>query len=120
MNLPSGLIFFLDFKYGSANQANHSSGTDIFGNTSGSGDATGGLYGAGKSGYSINDKEAASLNVGTEVITGSAAWKDLEFEPDLSASVGDVVKVTVGLQHFTRPDLDDRFKVVPAVDVEKK
>ena len=23
MNLPSGLIFFLDFKYGSANQANH-------------------------------------------------------------------------------------------------
>ena len=106
MNLPSGLIFFLDFKYGSANQANIDQNSDIFGNTSGSGDAAGGLYGAGRSGYSINDKEAASLNVGTEITTGSAVWKDLEFEPDLSASVGDVVKVTVGLQHFTRPDLD--------------
>ena len=34
MNLPSGLIFFLDFKYGSDNQANHTKGSDIFGNTS--------------------------------------------------------------------------------------
>ena len=57
MNLPSGLIFFLDFKYGSAFQANHSENSDIFGNTSGSGDASGGLYGAGKFGYSINDKK---------------------------------------------------------------
>ena len=48
MNLPSGLIFFLDFKYGSANQANHSSGADIFGDTSSSGDPSGGLYGGGK------------------------------------------------------------------------
>ena len=43
MNLPSGLIFFLDFKYGSANQANIQQGSDVFGNTSGSGDAAGGL-----------------------------------------------------------------------------
>ena len=105
MNLPSGLIFYLDFKYGTA-KANRADGDNIHGTTDGAGDASGGLYGAGKSGYSINDKEAASLNVGTEVATGSAVWKDLEFEPDLSASVGDVVKVTVGLQHFTRPDLD--------------
>ena len=108
MNLPSGLIFFLDFKYGSANQANHSSGTDIFGNTSGSGDASGGLYGGGKSGYSINDKSALSLNVGSEIVTASATWKDVEFEPDLSASIhaGDIIKVSVGAQHFTRPDFD--------------
>ena len=60
MNLPSGLIFFLDFKYGSANQtANIERMDDIFGNTSGSGDASGGLYGGGKSGYSINDKVTA-------------------------------------------------------------
>ena len=38
MNLPSGLIFYLDFKYGSANQANHAQNTDVCGVTSGSGD----------------------------------------------------------------------------------
>ena len=57
MNLPSGLIFFLDFKYGSANQANKTQNTDVFGNTSASGDASGGLYGAGQFGYSINSNE---------------------------------------------------------------
>ena len=59
MNLPSGLIFFLDFKYGSANLLTLTQNSDIFGNTSGSGDASGGLYGGGKSGYSINDKVTA-------------------------------------------------------------
>ena len=52
MNLPSGLIFYLDFKYGSAQTDNHTNNADVYGNTSGSGDATGGLYGAGKFGYS--------------------------------------------------------------------
>ena len=33
----------------------HVSGSDVFGNTSGSGDASGGLYGEGKYGYSINE-----------------------------------------------------------------
>ena len=61
MSLPSGLIFFLDFKYGTADQANHTENTDVFGNTSGSGDASGGLYGAGKFGYSINDQESSTL-----------------------------------------------------------
>ena len=44
MNLPSGLIFYLDFKYGSLQTANHAEGSDVHGNTSGSGDAAGGLY----------------------------------------------------------------------------
>ena len=38
MNLPSGLIFFLDFKYGSAS-SQIDQNSDVFGNTSGSGDA---------------------------------------------------------------------------------
>ena len=54
MNLPSGLIFYLDFKYGTA-QAGMNSGDQVFGITSGSGDPSQGLYGAGRSGYSIND-----------------------------------------------------------------
>ena len=61
MNLPSGLIFYLDFKYGTAQSLQQ--GGSLFGGSSdaklGSTDkAEGGLYGAGRHGYSINDKSA--------------------------------------------------------------
>ena len=60
MNLPSGLIFYLDFKYGTAQTDLHTNNADVYGNTSGSNvDASGGLYGAGKFGYSINDATSA-------------------------------------------------------------
>ncbi len=56
MNLPSGLIFYLDFKYGKDQTGNHTAGADVYGTTSGSNvDASGGLSGAGKLGYSIHD-----------------------------------------------------------------
>ena len=46
MNLPSGLIFYLDFKYGTDQTGNHTENSDVYGNTSGSNtDKTGGLYG---------------------------------------------------------------------------
>ena len=113
MNLPSGLIFFLDFKYGTADQANHSENTDVFGNTSGSGDASGGLYGAGKFGYSINDQSVTGLKLSTAA-SSSATWKDVEFEPDLSGSIsatsppaaGKIVKFSVGVDQFDNPDYD--------------
>ena len=59
MNLPSGLIFYLDFKYGT--EQSLQKGGSLFGGSSdaklGSTDkAEGGLYGAGRHGYSINDK----------------------------------------------------------------
>ncbi len=113
MNLPSGLIFFLDFKYGSDNQANHTKNADIFGNTSGSGDAAGGLYGGGKSGYSINDQVTAIQISGSTAASGvfkpeAATWKDVEFEPDLSASVASnlIQKITVDSAAFTRADTE--------------
>jgi len=93
MNLPSGLIFYLDFKYGSSQTDHHADGTDVHGNTSGSGDATGGLYGAGKFGYTINDKETDTLTAhatttsDTKYVSGSVVWEDVDFEPTLSASV---------------------------------
>ena len=87
MNLPSGLIFYLDFKYGTAQTGNHTANSDVFGNTSKSNaDATGGLYGAGKFGYSINDANAALTQDGN-VSSASATWADVDFEPDLSASI---------------------------------
>jgi hypothetical protein len=64
MNLPSGLVFYLDFKYGSAQGGRpaDAAGTynSLFGGTgvkSGSTDKQiGGLYGAGRFAYSVNDK----------------------------------------------------------------
>ena len=88
MNLPSGLVFFLDFQYGSdkspfaagqslyGNQAADSSDKP-FGNTS-----EGGLYGAGRFGYSINNTQSI-------VVTGtvaSASWSDVDFDSNYSAS----------------------------------
>ena len=92
MNLPSGLIFYLDFKYGTAQTGLHTENADVYGNTSGSGDAEGGLYGAGRFGYSINDVSSSLLVSGstasaTVFATSSVAWGDVDFEPDLSASV---------------------------------
>jgi hypothetical protein len=106
MNLPSGLIFYLDFKYGSAQTGLHSADADIHGNTSGSGDATGGLYGAGRFGYSINDVSSSSLTAAaaasaTEIATGSVAWGDVDFEPDLSASVSTGAVADNGLLKIT-------------------
>ena len=93
MNLPSGLIFYLDFKYGTAQTDLHTNDSDVYGNTSGSGDASGGLYGAGKFGYSINDSDSAAQAIHASSVasgtytTGSAAWSDVDFEPDLSSSI---------------------------------
>ena len=87
MNLPSGLLFYLDFKYGTTQSGQHTQNSDVFGNTSKSNqDASGGLYGAGKFGYSIND-QAATITQDGNVVSASATWADVDFEPDLSASI---------------------------------
>jgi hypothetical protein len=99
MNLPSGLIFYLDFKYGTTQTDNHAKGSHIHGNTSASNaDASGGLYGAGKFGYSIND-QTANVVIGS-VTQASASWKEVEFEPSLSSSIAttatdQIVKITI-------------------------
>jgi len=104
MNLPSGLVFYLNFKYGSA-QAGFSSGGNIHGTTEVAGDASGGLYGAGRFGYSINDQAvtadtldaSATLTAGglpdhwtTSSISDSAS---VDFNSDLD--LAKIYKVTV-------------------------
>ena len=80
MNLPSGLIFYLDFKYGT-NQSLQKEGS-LFGGTGsklGSTDsATGGLYGKGRHGYSINDKILEGVTTGQEIGVDVATDADME------------------------------------------
>ena len=118
MNLPSGLIFYLDFKYGTDQTSLHTNNSDVYGNTSGSNvDASGGLYGAGKFGYSINDNQTADITIGAAAATAtfttaSAAWSDVDFEPDLSASIATgnadtgLVKLVTSVDSYTNPDFD--------------
>jgi hypothetical protein len=105
MNLPSGLIFYLDFKYGSTQQSGaiQTKGADIYGDTSSSGDPAGGLYGAGKWGYSIND---VSATVGYTSTTASMA--DVRFDPNLSASAAaeGLNKIEISGSQLTNPDLE--------------
>jgi hypothetical protein len=88
MNLPSGLVFFLDFQYGTT-KTPFTSGTSMYGNT---GDAaypfgntnTGGAYGEGRFGYSINNTSSAT----TIASTASADWyRDFNADSNYSASV---------------------------------
>ena len=100
MNLPSGLVFYLDFKYGTAQgtkgssaggndfltgQGRQSQGDSVFGITDAGGKGTNaaggtapseGLYGAGRFGYTINDVTSSALtllNSVTTARTGSVA-----------------------------------------------
>ena len=107
MNLPSGLVFYLDFQYGTA-KAPFAVGNSLYG-TTGSAEApfgntnSGGLYGAGRFGYSINN--TASVVTGT---TGSATWSDMLFDSDYSASVvaGGFKTVSVALSGLSGYDAE--------------
>ena len=71
MNLPSGLIFYLDFKYGTGQpgfttgSGKNSQADSVFGVTETANQASGGLYGAGRFGYSVNDAVTAGLSTGS-------------------------------------------------------
>ena len=120
MNLPSGLVFFLDFKYGTGlGSGQFNQGSDIFGNTSSSGKANGGLYEGNsfggnnsKMGYSISQSlvEDATATVAdtSSATVRNAIWKDLGYSADLSASVAaaQVGRITVAKGQFTNPDME--------------
>ena len=91
MNLPSGLVFFLDFKYGTDTDSNYGGAYqgDIMGNTSKSNeDPVGGLYGntpvgGGRAGYTTKMRDVTI----TTFSSASATWKDVGFAANLSASI---------------------------------
>jgi hypothetical protein len=97
MNLPSGLIFYMDFKYGTATAGNPDfSGSSLFGNGGTFGKdslspagnklgstqvAEGGLYGAGRFGYTINNATSASQVLSV----ASASLGDIDYDLSVTA-----------------------------------
>jgi hypothetical protein len=111
MNLPSGLVFFLDFQYGQDKELNfgpagdvYQASSSLYGNTNpGAGaDPSDGLYGAGRFGYSINQ---FSASVGVTVATSS--WSDVDYQAERSASISSesLTTVTISGSQLVRPDL---------------
>ena len=100
MNLPSGLVFYLDFQYGST-KTPFSAGDSLYGNANADhpfGTATsnldqlgaGGLYGAGKFTYSTNQfSESVDLVLQGGVASASAVFSDINFDSRLSASLSE-------------------------------
>ena len=91
MNLPSGLVFFLDFQYGTTKSPfNAAAGAGFYGTESMYGvtnpgakvDANGGLYGAGRFGYSINN---TSSIIATATVA-TASWANFNLDANYSAS----------------------------------
>lgn len=104
MNQPSGLAFYLDFKFGSTTKDGGIFSGEVYGDTSSSDNPTGGIYGAGRFGYTINDKQA---DIASGAVTvASATLADVNFKKELSASVaaGEVFKVSFPITGLTRPD----------------
>ena len=91
MNLPSGLVFYLDFQYGT-DKAPFGKGESLYGNTGTNPSTlpfgntnTGGLYGAGRYGYSINLTSSVLANAALS--SGSATMTDICWDSSLSSSV---------------------------------
>ena len=124
MNLPSGLVFFLDFQYGTTKNPfttggsmygarNAASSTYPFANTA----PSGGLYGGGRFAYSTNQftqsnvanaVTTASGYVSSSVALGQSIWAALGYDSDLSASVasGNIWRLTVSTMAAASGTLD--------------
>ena len=89
MSLPAGLVFFLDFQYGNT-KSPFAKGDSLYGsNSSGnvfSNDAQGGLYGAGRFGYSTNQFASVSASGVFGAVT-NATMADVNYDATYSASV---------------------------------
>ena len=137
MNLPSGLVFYMDFKYGSSQPGFSTTNTSnvpsaagyqnnsVFGVTSDTANASQGLYGAGRFGYSMN-KTVATIGASGSYTPDSTKIKistalsmasdldldefnyDSNFTTAYSASIaaGHFKKLTVSVDSLTSPDLE--------------
>jgi hypothetical protein len=116
MSLPAGLVFFLDFQYGTTKNP-FTSGNSLYGTATQVGDsgfgnaAAGGLYGTGRFGYSINQFTASVTVVASSAVT-SASFAQIGFDSNYSSSIvggtdaalATVKAITIATSSFTSFD----------------
>jgi hypothetical protein len=114
MNMPSGLVFFLDFQYGNA-KSPFALGESLYGTRQSGGafpfatpSASGGLYGAGRFAYSTNQFSTTVPDDGSyvdaQVATTDFAAIHAADKYTTELAAGDIYSVTI---------LDAEFKVTP-------
>ena len=107
MNLPSGLVFFLDFQYGTdktpfSNGGNVYESGSMYGITEGDAPSEG-LYGAGRFSYSINNTSSVGVTVST---TSSTTWADFNYDSAFSASAIDGTYLKLAIAKTEMPNGD--------------
>ena len=103
MNLPAGLIFYLDFQYGTST-GNQSAGDSVYGASEDltTTNTSKGLYGAGKFGYSITSA-SVDLTGGTQVAGIHSGSTLTNFDMGL---VGQISKSVFVVTADNNPDID--------------
>ena len=121
MNLPSGLVFYLDFKYGTAQPGFTADQTDpvaggthpfaspeaddsLFGVTNTANDPTGGLYGAGRFGYSLNDTSSTAATA-TTASAATAGSGSVNFDGNFTSALTGYSVIYVSTSSLVNPDL---------------
>jgi len=113
LSLPTGLVFYLDFQYSNqepnlgGGSSRFNVGQSVYGTTNTPGvDPFGGLYGAGRFGYSIN--ENISIIPSASMIVSTASYSDTNYNANTSASVvaGGFRKVTINSASVVLPSFD--------------
>lgn len=109
MNLPSGLVFYLDFKYaddknpfGFDPEGKNQTGT-LQGITDTTSDPSDGLYGAGRFGYSVRNVAGTPAAITTASITNAA---DVYFDGNYTASLSSYKKVSVAVSTLSGYDAE--------------
>ena len=106
MNLPSGLVFFLDFQYGTSKNpftsgdSTYGDASANFGNTN-----TGGLYGAGRFTYSTNQFSASAVTATAD--TASSAEVNFNSAFSASQAAGEIKKLSIASVATALPSFDE-------------
>ena len=119
MNLPAGLIFYLDFQYGTASNLK-AAGESLYGATADlkrtDGNFNKGLYGAGEFDYSMETTSSAVAHLasvgGIKTVTGSATFNgilngDTEFSASNAGNFGAASGKTINTLIFPTGALAD-------------
>jgi hypothetical protein len=106
MNLPSGLIFYMDFKYGTS-VAPRTANDSVYGDTTSSAAPQGGLYGAGRFGYTINDFSSSFTAIVSDTTANSASV-------NFAMAPAGLCEITVPLSHLSSSDATAIRAFVPS------
>ena len=114
MSMPSGLVFFLDFQYGTAKDP-FSVGGSLYGTRNATGEypfatpaAEGGLYGTGRFTYSTNQfsSSAITLASSSQIVSGTLATTNFDSNYSASVAAGEIKAITVPSVSTNIPSFD--------------